>query len=163
MWNPARGKQAVMTPADRRPAGVVGQRIGRAGLLAGVSLTALVSAGLQARAGSPPPMSSQWLANLARAAGAGAARSATVNTPLATAQTQAAQSIANLTKMAAAIREAQAFQASALTQGTTLKAAEGLKPGGLVPCNAVLCNGNTSWIGANAPTATSSGGITMSP
>ncbi len=140
---------------------------GRALLLAGVSLAALAIAGTSALAGNPPLFSPQWFGLRAQvgrtAAGSATGTGAALGAGVATnAQAQVAQSIADLGRMAAAIRQTAAVQSAALAAAATAASAvpNGLVSGGLVPA-ASATPGSTLWIGANAAvqtTATSGAG-----
>src|ERR1700690_3801313 len=102
----------------------------RVWLLTGVSLAALAIAGPPARAGNPPLFSPQWFAVRGQAgrtaALAGGSGVPGVSSPPAlgsvgNAQAKAAQSIADLTKMAAVIRQAATVQAAALAAAANVQ------------------------------------------
>ncbi len=161
----ARPAKPVHRPAMRASS----VRLARARLLAGVSLTALAAASVlphPARAGQPPMFSAQWFAARSQGASAAAAASGAAGSSAVLTQQQARQSIADLTKMAAALKAAQAFQATAAaSRPVTPIVPDGLVAGGLAVAPAAisggaLAAGNTLWIGASLPAQTASAGHT---
>lgn len=138
----------------------------RRALLCGVSLSAMIGAGVPvvpaAMAGNPPVLSPAWItAHFASAqmAAALAARAGTGQT--ASAQRLAAQSTQNLSRMAAQIAAAQASQlaaakalAGASQTGNPLSVPDGISAGGLNPLSP------STWTGATAPTQASVAGRT---